>query len=141
MDFMYDHHCFVCGEDNPIGLKLKFVQDGEQVKTTFVPTKNFEGYPGILHGGIISTILDELMSQCVQCLGLAGLTARLEIRYRHSVPIGKPVEFSAKILKRKGPLVDLEAKAVLADGEVAAEASGRFMISKQSNQQKEDARC
>ncbi len=130
MEFNYQQNCFVCGENNPAGLKLKFVSRGDKVETTFFPTDNYQGYPGILHGGITSTVLDEIMSQCMHSQGLAGLTARLEIRYRHSIPINQPVTFQAKIIKRKGSLVDLEAKAILEDGQVAAEATGRFMIIK-----------
>jgi len=128
VELTFQHYCFGCGEMNPIGLKLKFTQDGEMVRTVFVPGENYQGYPGILHGGITSTILDEIMSHCLHRQGLNGLTARLEIRYRKSIPIGKPVTFEARMLKRKGSLVDLEARAILDDGQLAAEAQGRFML-------------
>jgi len=124
----YQHHCFVCGELNPAGLKLKFTQEGEKVCTTFLPPEIYQGYPGILHGGITSTILDEVMSHVLHSQGLAGLTARLEIRFRQSIPIGQPVTFEARLIKRKGPLADLEGRALLAGGEIAAEATGRFML-------------
>lgn len=128
MEFNYQQHCFVCGEKNPAGLKLKFTKSEEKVWTTFLPTEAYQGYPGILHGGITSTILDEIMSQCLHTQGLAGLTARLEIRYRQSIPLHQPVIFEARMIKRKGPVVDLEAKALLEDGAVVAEALGRFML-------------
>lgn len=124
----YNHGCFVCGENNPKGLKLKFFLDGEKVCTEFMPTETYQGWPGILHGGITGTILDEVMSQCVQTLGYNGLTARLEIRYKCSIPVDKKVRFEAWINRRKGPLFEIEGQAVLEDGKVAAEAKSRFMI-------------
>lgn len=128
MQFNYDHHCFACGEQNPGGLKLKFVQEGNVVSTTFSPPEIYQGYPGILHGGIVSTVFDEVMSQCLWVLGQPAFTARLEVRFRRNIPLLKPVKFEAWIVKRKGPLVELEAKALLEDGQLAAEARGRFML-------------
>jgi len=128
MEINYQHHCFVCGEKNQAGLKLKFSHAEDKVWTTYIPSAAYEGYPGILHGGITSTLLDEVMSQCLHVQGLAGLTARLEVRFKQSIPIGKPVIFEARMIKRKGTLVDLEAKALLEDGQLAATALGRFML-------------
>lgn len=124
----YNHGCFVCGEQNPKGLKLKFFQEGDKICTEFVPEETYQGWPGILHGGITGTILDEVMSQCVQAEGHNGLTARLEIRYRNSIPIGEKVRFEAWITRRKGPLFEIEGRALLKDGATAAEAKSRFMI-------------
>jgi len=133
MEFKYDHHCFACGEQNPAGLKLKFTQEGEKISTIFCPPKIYEGYPGVLHGGIISTVFDEVMSQCLWVLGEPAFTARLEIRFRRNIPVLKSAKFEAQIVRRKGLLVDLEAKAFLEDGQLAAEAKGRFMLIKESN--------
>lgn len=130
--FRYDHHCFACGEQNPAGLKLKFTQEGDKISTIFCPPKIYEGYPGVLHGGIISTVFDEVMSQCLWVLEEPAFTARLEIRFRRNIPVLRPVKFEAHIVKRKGPLVDLEAQALLDDGQLAAEAKGRFMLLKDS---------
>lgn len=130
--FRYDHYCFACGEQNPAGLKLKFTQKGDKISTIFCPPKIYEGYPGVLHGGIISTVFDEVMSQCLWVLEEPAFTARLEIRFRRNIPVLRPVKFEAHIVKRKGPLVDLEAQALLEDGQLAAEAKGRFMLLKDS---------
>lgn len=128
MNINYEHNCFVCGEKNPHGLKLKFSQERDKVFTVFIPTETYQGWPGILHGGITSTILDEVMSQCIHFLGLMGFTARLEVRFRESIPILKPIRFEAWITRRKGPLVELESRAVLEDGSVGAEGKSRFMV-------------
>ncbi|HHY06778.1 MAG TPA: PaaI family thioesterase [Clostridia bacterium] len=128
MPFNYDHCCFACGKRNPDGLKLRFVQEDNIISTTFTPPEIYQGYPGILHGGITSTVFDEVMSQCLWAQGQAGFTARLEVRFRQNIPIQKPVKFEAWIVKQKGRLVDLESRALLENGKVAAEAKGRFML-------------
>ena len=128
MTFNYNHNCFCCGERNVRGLQLKFIKEGDFVRTTFIPTGIYEGYPGIMHGGITSTILDEIMSQCLNSLGLIGFTARLEVRFRHHVPLDQPVHFEARIVRRKSSLVETSGSAFLADGSIAAEATGRFML-------------
>lgn len=129
MSFTYDTYCFACGENNPQGLKLKFKLDGEKVSTVFVPAEVHQGYPGILHGGITSTVLDDIMSRCVNNLGLIGVTARLEVRFRRSIPIGTPLFVEAWITKKKGPLVETQACMMTEDGEVAAEGKASFMTS------------
>lgn len=128
MEFNYDHFCFGCGEKNPEGLKLKFRQEGDVIKTTFIPGEIYQGYPGIIHGGITSTILDEVMSRCLNALGEIGVTARLEVRFREKISLGQPVEFEAWITQRKGRLVDTKARAILENGKVAAEGKGSFII-------------
>lgn len=128
MDYGYDHYCFACGERNPQGLKVKFFQEGEKICTIFQPGENHQGYPGIMHGGLTSTLLDEVMSRCVQETGAAGLTAKLEVRFRQSIPLYRPVRFEAWIVKKKGHLVELESCAILDDGQVAAEGKSKFMI-------------
>lgn len=131
MQFNYDHKCFGCGEQNPGGLKMKFVQEDEVIRTTFLPPEIYQGYPGILHGGIISTLFDETMYQCIVALGKWGFTSRLEVRFRKKIPILKPVRFEAWIVKQKGRIVDVESRAILENGELAAEAKGRFMLAKE----------
>ncbi len=130
LEINYDHHCFGCGERNPAGLKLRFEYDRAEgkVSTTFLPTENYQGYPGIMHGGIIAAILDETMSQFLYWQGLAAVTARLEIRYRQSVPLGRPITVEARLIKRKSSLLDLEGRLLLDNGQVAAESFGRFML-------------
>ena len=108
-------------------MKLQFEQKGDKTCTTYVPPATFQGYPGLLHGGITSTILDDIMSRCVNTLGVAGMTARLEVRFRRSIPIGKPLCAEAWITRKKGSLVETEARVYLENGELAAEAAARFM--------------
>lgn len=129
MNWEYDSMCFACGEQNPIGLKLKFEQvDDVTVRTTFVPQDFHQSWPGIMHGGLTATIADEVMGRCVNALGYAGVTARMELRYKRAVPLGEPVTFEAVMVGKRLPIIDLKVKAILSDGQTALEAQVRFMI-------------
>lgn len=128
MDISYDHMCFGCGEKNPYGLKLKFEQEGEKISTTFHPSEFYQGYPGVMHGGITSTILDETMSRCLNVLGHLAVTGRLEMRFRKKVPTNNTLKCEGWIIKRRGTIVDTEGRIILEDGSVAAEANARFII-------------
>jgi acyl-coenzyme A thioesterase PaaI-like protein len=127
----YDHSCFACGENNPIGLKLKFREEEGSMRTEFVPREVHQGYPGLMHGGLASTILDEAMSRAINVLGIIAVTARLEVRFRLGVPLNTPLQAEGRIIRRKGPLIDTEGRITLADGRTAVEATARFMINKQ----------
>ncbi len=80
--------CFVCGRDNPIGLRLTFETDGQCVVTEFTPRPEHQGYPGVLHGGIASALLDEVLGRTAIAYGRFMMTAQMEVRYRVPIPIG-----------------------------------------------------
>lgn len=129
MEFSYDHKCFVCGENNPIGMKVKFKDLGNgEIEGAFTPSEYHEGFPGHLHGGLASTLLDETMARSVNTLGIHGMTARLELRYREKIPVGNPIKVISKIIRYRKTIVDLESKILLGDGTIAVEATARFMV-------------
>ena len=74
--------CFGCGCNNPIGLKLKFNIDGDSLQTEFTPDKAHQGWPGLLHGGILGCLLDEAMSNIAYATGNTCLTASISIRLK-----------------------------------------------------------
>lgn len=80
--------CFGCGRDHPHGLKLEFREDGDgSVTANWIPSNAWEGFQGIIHGGIVSTVLDEAMSKAVAAAGEPALTCQLEVRlHRHVAP-------------------------------------------------------
>jgi len=133
----YDSMCFACGKHNPIGLKLEFFVDNEEYITVFTPKKEHQGYPGIMHGGLIATILDEVTARYVWSKGIVAFTASLDVRYRKGIPIEKPVTFKSRLIKKRGRLYQMEAQAVLEDGVVAAEASAKVMEAKNQSISKE----
>ena len=96
-DLSDDGHCFVCGPKNPIGLKLDFIFDGTTLKTRFVPRKEHQGYTDIVHGGIIAALLDEVMVKLAIERGMPAVTARMDIRLKHALPVGEEVTVEAEI--------------------------------------------
>ena len=125
--------CFVCGEENPGGLHLSFEIDKEKktLTTTFVGNPVYQGYDGILHGGIISTLLDEAMAKLSYELGYGAVTASLEIRFKHPAPILKPLHVSGEISEVTPRLV--RAKAQVADEKGTILATGTSTLMRQKS--------
>ncbi len=119
--------CFVCGRENPIGLRLQFDFDGERIWSTFTPSEEHQGYPGVLHGGIISSILDEVIGRSATARDLWMVTARLEVRFITPIPIGRPLTATGEIVEVKGRIMKARGEIRLHDGRVAAEAIGTFV--------------
>ena len=118
--------CIVCGSVNARGLHLNFdINDDGSVKTVFECDEIFEGYPGILHGGVISTLLDGAMGHCMFARGLAAVTVEMTTRFRHPVITGKAANISARITRISHPLYLLEAE-IAQYGKVNATAKGKF---------------
>ena len=118
--------CIVCGSVNSRGLHLNFdVNNDGSVKAVFDCHEAFEGYPGMLHGGVISTLLDGAMGHCMFARGLAAVTVEMTTRFRHPVTTGKEAEISARIICISQPLYLLEAE-ITQYGKVNATAKGKF---------------
>ncbi|GAB4157450.1 MAG: PaaI family thioesterase [Planctomycetota bacterium] len=118
--------CFGCSPDNDIGLRLAFfAEEDGTCWTEYAPKELHSGFPGILHGGIASTVLDELAFWAVfNATGRFGLTARLNLKYRSAVPVGARLRAEGMMLSRKGKictlsvrLVDPESKEVYVEGD------------------------
>lgn len=118
-------HCFVCGKENPYGLKLEFyeISPGEIVVEYTVP-EQFQGYPGVVHGGIVAAMLDEVTGR----VHMGGdpprfmFTAKLEVRYHKNVPIGKPLRIIGLAGKSKERTAVASGKIFGPDGDLLAEA-------------------
>ena len=118
--------CVVCSLTNQKGLHLEFnvCEDGG-VKSTFECNKPLEGYPGILHGGVISTILDGAMGHCMFARGQAAVTVEMTTRFRCPVITGHDATVLARITRSSHPLYLLEAQ-IVQDGEIKATAKSKF---------------
>jgi len=120
-------HCFVCGIENPVGLKLKIYQIEEGViETTYTAPEHFQGYPGVLHGGIIATLLDEISGRAH--MGDPSqprfmYTGKLEVIYRKNVPIGKPLRIVGKKLENRGRAAQAWAGIYDEEGNLLAEGT------------------
>ena len=118
--------CVVCSSANTKGLHLHFdVADDGSVKADFQCDEAFEGYPGVLHGGVISSILDGAMGNCIFACGQAAVTIEMTTRFRHPVTTYSQATVSAKIIRTSHPLYLLEAE-IAQDGEIKATAKGKF---------------
>jgi uncharacterized protein (TIGR00369 family) len=117
--------CFVCGMENPYGLHLQFYDDGEgQVSAEYTVEDRFQGYPGTVHGGIIASMLDEVVGRTLM-VGDPNhffVSAKLTIRYRKTVPLGQPLKLTGKMVKNRGRTAVAKAELRLPDGSVGAEA-------------------
>lgn len=127
MELIDDQYCFVCGKKNPVGLKLDFSFDGKIIKTEFIPKKEHQGYFNIVHGGIISTLLDEAMVKLAIELGMPAVTAQMDIRLKKPLGVGKKIIVQAEIIDDTRKLLTAYAKAVTDDNEIIAEAKGKLV--------------
>ena len=102
--------CFACGASNANGLKLQFrVDDDGSVIADWTPADIWEGYQGIIHGGIVSTVLDEAMSKAVAAATQPALTCHLEVRLRRAVAPGESLVVRAWVVKKRKRYIRVEA--------------------------------
>lgn len=119
--------CFACGQDNPVGLKLKFVKNGDESRSEFIINENYEGWYGVIHGGIVSTILDEAMAY-TYFPQTKGVTAKAEIRFHQPAPIGVPMIATGKLEKRTRKILTTSARLTLKDGTLIAESTAQAYV-------------
>ncbi|WP_287046861.1 hotdog fold domain-containing protein [Megasphaera sp.] len=132
METAYEtNHCFGCGRDNPIGLKLDMKLEGDHCVAYFTPKAEHESYGDRMHGGLTSTLLDEVMGDYVfRKAGKPAYTARLEIRFHSAIRIGETVKVEGWPEVHRGRLFIMKGKITHADGTPAAEAKAEMMLAK-----------
>lgn len=125
-------NCFVCGVDNPVGLHMQFFESATspiQVSAEITVPEQYQSYPGIVHGGIVATMLDEVSSRTIfrgDPLRIV-VTARLSIRYRKPVPVETLLKLSGHIVEDKGKIITVAGQIQGPDGTVLAEADAVLM--------------
>lgn len=120
------NRCFACSPHNPIGLHLNVTYENRVARTVFVPGRWHVGWEGVVHGGILATVLDEVMAYALYLEGIKGVTARMDVRFRAPIREDDPLIIEASITRDSRRLVDVEGK-ILRDGTVVAESHGRFV--------------
>jgi len=126
---MRDDCCFACGEKNPIGLHLTFDFDGETITTKKILPKEFQGYDGAAHGGILSTMLDETMCKFIAAkYNERAMTAKLEVRFKFPTPIEQELKISAREESQRKNIISMRATVETADGTITAEATAKFAV-------------
>ena len=123
MNIIDDNRCIVCGKDNPIGLQVKFNidPDNKRAEATVNIPEVFQGWQGIIHGGIISALLDEIGAQACMGSGLTVVTSELKIKYRAPVPTGATVYISGEVVGERRRIIDVASRLEL-NGQIMAEA-------------------
>jgi acyl-coenzyme A thioesterase PaaI-like protein len=121
--------CFACGARNTAGLRLVFRREGDEIVTEFTPDERFQGFPGVAHGGILATLLDETLSRTTTVEGRWMMTGRLEVRYRGPAPVGRTLRVTARTISSRARMVRASGEIRLADAPetLIATADGIFL--------------
>jgi uncharacterized protein (TIGR00369 family) len=123
-------HCFGCGTENAIGLKLKFTWDEKShtASADFTPDERLQGWSGFVHGGISACVMDEAMGWVGMFAGANNVTARLQVRYRKMIAIGHTYKVSCTIIKQTNRLIETRAAITDNEGTVLTEATSTQYI-------------
>ena len=125
MEIEDDQMCFACGTKNPDGLQLRFQLEGDnEIRTEYIVPKKFQGFKDIVHGGIMATILDEVMVNLFYLKGIKVITARLDVRLKKPAKVGERLSFRGWFIREAGRTVDAQAEVRNQEGIVVAEAKG-----------------
>jgi len=122
-----ERQCFACGPDNTHGLRLRFDYTKKSASCTCTIDRRFGGWSGMMHGGIVATLLDEAMAHAAIGAGVRAVTAKIEVRFRNPVPTGKALVLEGLVDGRRGRMLSLSAKLSSEDGILYAQAQGRFL--------------
>ena len=119
--------CFVCGQQNPRGLKARFLWDGEKAVCNITLTENFTGCKGLLHGGILATLLDEVMIKALLAEGILAVTAEITFRLIKPAYSGDKLHFEGRKKFEKGTVYFTEGMGINQNNEIIAEATARYV--------------
>lgn len=120
-------HCFLCGRDNPIGLKLAFYEEEDgRVRAQFTPKDHHQGYPGVLHGGITCALLDETIGRTLVRDDIWAMTLELNVRFRRPIPIGESLTVVGELTRLRSRTIEGKGEIRLADGAIGATAEAKY---------------
>ena len=123
-----DGHCFGCGPHSNVGLKLRFEElDDRSVVGNVTVAQPYQGWRGVVHGGIVALMLDETMAYAAAALGYLGVTGEMKMRFKKPVPTNEPLVLSGKVLWQRRNVFGIEAKVADRAGKVLAFGQGSFV--------------
>ena len=125
------HMCFVCGLDNAFGLKARFFEiEGRELVGLFTPSEEHQGYPGRLHGGIASTILDETVGRAVLIDNPDSwwVTVELSVRFRKPIPLNETIRVVGRITGSRGRIYEGNGEILLPDGNPGVTAIAKYFL-------------
>lgn len=120
--------CFGCGPDHPYGFRLRFEREGDEIVTRFTPGERYQGPPGIMHGGLVSTLADEVAAWAV--IGIAGkfgFTATFDAKLHLPVRVGVPLEGRSWVIKDARRILDVGVR-IVQSGKDAMTGTFRFVV-------------
>lgn len=121
--------CFACGPHHPSGLRLAFSADAEGNQVAhWTASSTWEGFAGVIHGGILATLADEAMAKAVVVRGWEAMTGELQVRYLTPVPVGTDLVICGKFVGQRKRLIYAEATIQKSDGTVCLRAKSTFVI-------------
>lgn len=123
------NHCFVCGQDNPQGMRIVFRMDGNICRGEYTVPQHQCGFEGVAHGGIVFSLLDDAMANWLYVQGESAYTARCEIRYREPAATAEPLLLESEQISRRGRRAVMQGRVRrAADGKLLAEAEAVFVV-------------
>jgi uncharacterized protein (TIGR00369 family) len=125
---LYEQYCFACGRRNPLGLHVEFERADGGVRAHYTPRAEDVGFPGVIHGGVLVTLLDEAMAWAMYAEAYAlGVTAKMDVRYRRAATPDDTLVLSGRVARVRGRRIEVDATIDAATGERLAEASALFL--------------
>jgi len=124
----FQHWCFACGRLNPGGMHLDFEVSRDRAEARYTALERHQGYDGLLHGGVVTAMLDEAMGWAIFHQGIWGVTARISVTFRQPVPTNEELRVVGEITRDRGRLIETHGTVTrAADGSVLAEADATFL--------------
>jgi len=122
-----DHNCFACGGTNPIGMRLHIELGDGMARTTWVVGEDYVGWSDKAHGGIIATLLDEVMAWAPSSFDSWAVTAEMSVRYRSPATPGEELRAEGRVVERRRRIYEVRGEVRGGDGRLVAEGSGRYL--------------
>ena len=122
-----DHNCFACGRDNPIGMRLRIELGDGTASTEWTAGDDFVGWSDKLHGGIIATLLDEVMAWAPSSFDSWAVTAEMSVRYRSPALPGERLVATGRVVERRRRIYEVAGEVRSPDGRLIADGHGRYL--------------
>ena len=128
--------CFGCGTENPIGLRLDMRLEDGQLTAEFFPREEHQGWPGVIHGGVVAALLYEVLENLSYYLGLFTMTRSMETRYRRPAAPGNKIVARSRLVDRSGRILNVSATLTGEEGELLAEGTATLVVLSQAQKER-----